>query len=43
MQLLNRELGGQLKTAIDIFTDQYPKSFCISWYRDSWMWTGWII
>lgn len=27
MQLLNRELGGQLKTAIDIFTDSYPKRF----------------
>lgn len=27
MQLLNREMGGQLKMAIDIFTDQYPKKF----------------
>ncbi len=27
MQLLNREYKGQLQTAIDIFTDKYPKRF----------------
>ncbi len=27
MQTLNEELKGQLQTAIDIFTNQYPKKF----------------
>jgi HD superfamily phosphohydrolase len=27
MQVLNKELGGQLQKAIDIFTDKYPKRF----------------
>src|SRR6195952_1738109 len=27
LQLLNEQFGGQLQTAIEIFTDQYPKHF----------------
>ena len=33
MHQLNAELDGQLETAIDIFTDKYPKPFFISWYQ----------
>ena len=27
LQLLNEQFNGQLETAIDIFTDEYPKRF----------------
>ena len=33
MQKLNEEFNGQLQTAIEIFTDNYPKRFYINWYR----------
>ena len=43
MQTLNEEYDQQLQTAIDIFTDNYPKHFLHQLYRANLMLIEWII